>query len=411
MKKLLLFTLVIGLGLSGFAQNAARLPAHLKNFAVKAVYTPPVDEVTNFNQGINPTVKAYYFDPFETILGRTFYDLQSNASLANRITLHTDGTMAAVWTRGMEATAFNDRGTGYNYYDGSQWGPEPTATIESVKTGWPSYDAWGPNGEIIVSHHNSTTGLAFNIRTDKGTGEWTQIDYDHPDPGVDPTWPRMVTSGSNHEHIHVFYNAFNGYGGQPRALLYTRSNDGLASFDPQDIVLDGLGADYYTEINADEQTMAARGNTVVLIVADAWHDMFIMKSEDHGDNWEKTVIWEHPYPFFDWEVTITDTFFCVDNSANVAIGPDGKVHVVFGINRVLHEEAGTSYFLFPYIDGIGYWNEDMPTFSNDLSALAPPQYEYPTSEMIEDVNYIGWTQDVNGNGEIDFVDDIMFYSQ
>ena len=85
--------------------------------------------------------------------------------------------------------------------------------------------------------------------------------------------------------------------------------------------------------------------------------------------------------------------------------------MVFGINRVLHPEIGTSYFLFPYVDGIGYWNEDMPTFSNDLSALAPPQYGYPTSELFEDVNYIGWTQDVNGNGEIDFVDDILYYRE
>jgi hypothetical protein len=137
----------------------------------------------------------------------------------------------------------------------------------------------------------------------------------------------------------------------------------------------------------------------------------MMKSEDDGETWEKTVIWEHPYPFFEWEVTITDTFFCVDNSASIALDSEGDAHVVFGINRVLHAEPGTSYFLFPYVDGIGYWNEDMEPFSNDLNALAPPGLGYEGSEMIEDVNYIGWTQDYDANGEITFVDDIMYYRE
>jgi hypothetical protein len=145
------------------------------------------------------------------------------------------------------------------------------------------------------------------------------------------------------------------------------------------------------------------GDTLAFLAASAWHDLFMMKSTDNGESWEKTVIWEHPYPFFDWNVTITDTFFCVDNSASIALDPTGKAHVVFGISRVIHSAIGTTYNYYPGVDGIGYWNEDMATFSNDLNALAPPQYGYPTTELVEDLNYIGWTQDVDGDGEITFV--------
>ena len=95
----------------------------------------------------------------------------------------------------------------------------------------------------------------------------------------------------------------------------------------------------------------------------------MMKSTDNGDTWEKTVIWEHPYPFFDWNVTITDTFFCMDNSATIALDSEGKAHVVFGINRVLHNEPGNNYWLYPYVDGIGYWNEDMATFSTTSQSI------------------------------------------
>jgi hypothetical protein len=135
-----------------------------------------------------------------------------------------------------------------------------------------------------------------------------------------------------------------------------------------------------------------------------------MKSTDGGDTWEKTVVWEHPYPFFDFETTLTDTFFCVDNSASIAIDNDGKVHLAFGINRVLHNETGTGYWLFYLVDGIGYWNEDMPSFSDDIDALCPPQYEFPNSELVEDYNYVGWTQDVDGDGEITLLQDVYYYN-
>jgi hypothetical protein len=184
------------------------------------------------------------------------------------------------------------------------------------------------------------------------------------------------------------------------AMLYCRSTDGGDTWDPEDVILDGTGPDYYYEILGETYHLAARGNTVAILVSGAWNDMFIMKSEDNGDTWDKIMIWEHPYPFFNYDETITDTTFCPDNSAQVAIDPDGMCHVVFGISRTLHDEPGDTFTTFPYIDGIGYWNESMPAFSNNLSALAPPQYEYEDSEMIEDYNYIGWTQDVDGDGEI-----------
>jgi len=75
------------------------------------------------------------------------------------------------------------------------------------------------------------------------------------------------------------------------------------------------------------------------------------------------------------------------------------------VDEITNPPGGYTYF--PYVDGIGYWNEDMPPFSIDLSALAGPQYEYPTSEMIEDYNYIGYMQDYNGNGTLDLLSGVM----
>lgn len=410
MKRLLLIVLAMGIVFAGYSQRALVSKEKL-NTPVERVYTPPIKDVPNFNQPVNPTVRSYAVAPTETIIGRTFYDLWSNTMIGNRFAYHNDGTMSATWIRGMEATSFPDRGTGYNFFDGSSWGPEPTERIENTRCGWPSIDSWGPNGEINVAH-NGSAGLEITKRENKGAGAWVQENYLGP-AGLenDPTWPRIVTSGENNEIIHMIYNSYVEWEGQSQALLYSRSEDGGATWDPRDVVLDGTGADYYTEISADNYMMAAEGSTVVILSGGAWQDLFMLKSTDNGETWEKTTIWEHPYPFFDWEATIADTFFCVDNSAHCALGPDGKVHVVFGINRVMHLELGTSYNYFPYVDGIGYWNEDMPTFSNDLSALSPPWYGYESSEMIEDVNCIGYMQDVNGNGQLDLVDEIMSYRE
>jgi len=410
MKKTLLFAFVLCLGITLSAQNIPSIDKNLVEKTAVKQYVKPTDAINPFmNTEVSMLTNQDAVAFNETIVGISWYDLQSNSVLNNRLTVFDDITMAAVWTMGIEASAFPNRGTGYNYYDGNSWGPQPTERIQDVRCGWPSIAAWGAGGEISVAH-NGVTGLEWSQRETKGAGDWTQTNFLGPASiENDITWPRMVTTGENNEVIHLFVNSYVEYMGQATALLYSRSDDGGVTWDPHHVILDGMGEDYYSEIGADDYVMASNGNTAAILIGTAWQDLFMMKTTDNGDTWEKTVIWEHPYPFFDWDVTITDTFFCVDNSFNIDIDNTGKAHVVYGINRVIHSEVGTSYNYYPYVDGIGYWNEDMDVFSDDLDALAPPQLGYSNSELEVDVNYIGWMQDVDGDGEVTLNDDIMSY--
>jgi hypothetical protein len=408
MKKLVLVLFLALLLSVSISQQRAILPLELKDYSVKVDYIRPFvtsAEVPGYkgpNQLQTATAGGTIIE--ETVIGTTFYDLQSNASLSNRIHCYEDGTIGAVWTMGLEATSFPDRGTGYNYFNGSTWGVQPQQRIETFRSGWPSYAPWGADGEIIVSHDFSAFDLYFNSRPQKGTGTWTQTLFEYSNGPTTLAWPRMTTSGEDHNTIHLLASTYGAYLGQTVGVVYSRSLDGGATWDTENEVLDGMGSDYYLEINADQYIWANPvGETIAFLVASAWHDLFMMKSTDNGESWEKTVIWEHPYPFFDWNVTITDTFFCVDNSAGIALDNSGMAHVVFGINRVIHEAVGTGYSYYPGVDGIGYWNESMETFSSDLNALAPPQYGYENTELEENYNYIGWTQDVDGDGEITFV--------
>jgi len=409
MKKLVLLSLVMSIAFLGFSQERVVASKSLRNVTKTAVFENATDATVVAGVAQNPYVSTSRELEGENTVGKTFYDLQSNTLLSNRITVFDDGSIGTVWTRGMEASAFADRGTGYNFFDGTSWGPEATARIEDERVGWPSYAPLGANGEIVVAH--LADGLKISTRTDKGTGDWSYQTLESPAP-ASLTWPRMTTSGDNHNTIHLLANSYNEYEGQTRALMYYRSLDAGATWDIEGEVLEGTGPDFYSEINADSYVWAdPNGGAIAFLVAATWtSDMFMMKSTDNGDSWEKTIIWEHPYPFFDWEATIADTFYCVDNSANITLDREGNAHVVFGISRVMHLELGTTYNYFPYVDGIGYWNETMPTFSNNLHALSPYSDD-PESELVDNYNLIGWFQDSNGSGTMDLLDDLMSYRE
>lgn len=407
MKKLLLLTLALVVGFSAISQIAP-VSKDLLNKAEKVAYQKPIRDLPDFSPGVNPTVRNYVMVPNETIIGSSFYDLWTNAAYADRFYRYDDGTMAAVWTKGDQATAFPDRGTGYNFFDGSAWGAEPTARIESVRTGWPSYAPMGLNGEMVAAHNG--VNLTISTRDVRFTGAWNEATYAGPGNGCQPTWPKMVTSGDENQYQHIFYHSYNQYPaltGQGGALLYARTSDGGATWDPAGDILPDLGQDNYFEFQSEEFVVASKGDIVALFICGAWEDMFILKSMDNGDTWQKIMVREHPFPFWDFAtMTMLDTMFTCDNSGSIAIDNNGKCHVVFGLTRVMVPTITAppgGYNYFPFIDGIGYWNEDMPPFSNDLSALAGPQYGYATSEMVEDVNYIGWTQDVDGDGVITFI--------
>ncbi len=392
MKKTLLLLLVISLGLTGWSQKRVQIKKDLVNKAVTRSRLIQKYNGTNYVVPVKPGAESQPAAKGEYVIGNTFYDLQSNAVLSNRIWQYDDGSIGAVWTRGVEGSPnFPDRGAGYNFFDGSSWGPEPTSRIESVRAGWPSYAAWGENGEIVVSHDFNAGQLILNKRPEKGTGNWTESFFEGPD-GVFVAWNRTTTSGINHDIIQMLCvtKADPPYNGQAGALFYSRSNDGGETWDPENVTLEGTGIDYYNGITADDYAWAEpRGDEIAFVVISPWLDVFYMKSPDNGETWEKTIVWEHPYPFFDWNTTVTtDTIWAPDGSGDIAIGEDGKVHIVFGLTRVAHTEVGNTYTYWPWTDGIVYWNEDMPPFEaeNQHQALA---YE----NLVEDETLIGWVAD------------------
>jgi hypothetical protein len=411
MKRCLLFILALSFGLFTYAQQRAIPSKAHRNVTVKKA--KPIKDVGNA-QGIYVPGSKSVSMLTEDQIGTTWYDLQSNASSQNRIYLYDDGTMGAVWTMGFTPPAFNERGTGYNYFDGSSWGPEPTVIIEPYKTGWPSYMPYGENGELFVCHH-MTLGLAYGICEDKGTGDWTMAIQAGPPTAADISWPRGITTGPTNNIIHfisVTYGPEAGnYNGQYQAFLYSRSFNGGQTWEPENHLFEEFGPDHYASIGGDNYEFAEpKDGKLAFLVGESWMDLVLMKSEDDGDTWTKTVIWECPYPLFDPDNPpyVTPGFYCADGTHHLAFDQDGKVHVVFSINWAqysLTPEPG--YYWRPGADGVGYWNEDRPTFSADTMALNPTGEGY--TELVEDYSLIGWAQDLNDNDTIDLTPDDLAY--
>ena len=402
MKKILLLSLLVSFGLFGFSQNnRVTVPKSLKNFAVQKAKA--IDNSLNVQTEVKHSPAKSVRTINEEEIGQTVYDLQSNQCTPyGRFVYYDDGTMGATWTMG--TGAYTDRGTGYNFFNGTTWGPEPTTRIENTKTGWTAYCGVGAQGEMNIAHVSGTAPLVVCKRATKGTGAWTQSTFPGPS-GHQLLWPRMVSGGTDHNTIHIIgltapvANGGTAYLGQDGAVCYSRSTDGGVTWDKNNVVLEGTGSTDYVSFGGDAYSLVEpKGDNMAIIYCDNQNDFFVMRSSDGGDTWQKTIIWEHPYPHWNGTSAV-DTFYCPDGSAHGAFDNNGLLHIVFGVNRAMADGSSASWF--PFVDGIAYWNENLPTWTGGT----PYEQKYcldPTT-LEEQGSLIGWMQDVNGNGQLDLV--------
>jgi hypothetical protein len=391
MKKLLLSGLALTVCLSAIAQNGNREIQSKLDQAITSKAVPmvkPSDAPIIPFRAINTTVHQSRSSMVEVPIGGTYYDLQSNyGTMGNRFKLWDDNTMSAVWTKGDDfGASYPDRGTGYNYYDGSTWGAIATSRIETFRTGWPNVSGTSGSGEIIVNH--APTSMVS--RATKGSGAWTETT---PLAGLAVTWPRMVVGGANGNSVHVIgnENANNFY------MTYSRSLDGGATWADENILLPDFLTHHF-EGSVDAYDIDSRGD-VVAIVMGGWNEsLSLWKSTDNGATWTHTIINEFPLAPWDYNTTnsdvdgdgIGDTIVTVDGGISAVIDNNNIVHVAVGSMRILSDVPGPPSY-FPGTDGLLYWNENMP--AGDITN-----------------NYIAGIQDIDGDGMITFqADDPAIY--
>ena len=397
MKKILFLSLALAIGMTGFAQkNAKSIMATAQKPNPERVIDGSQVEGMQFNMPesmVRTPRHTRSFDEFITMT--TNYDLQSNSALGNRIASWPDGSASVVATWDHSGnTSFPDRGTGYNYFNGNDFGDEPEVRQEPMRSGWPSIAPCG-NGEVLASH---ATGVNLYYRPTKGQGEWTLLQNWGSDYGS-PTWPRVICSGPNDEYIHlVMCRQISSGDTYDNHIYYTRSTDRgqtwseLIDFPGVDNDFDG---EYRNQLSADDYVMAANGNDVAVMFGGYTTELFYMISHDNGETWERQII--APYPilgadgnpvhaidFEDYPEGMTDSIQTNDNSYSIAIDNNGVVHAACGLFHWKVADSD-SYTYWPvYGFGILYWNSnytnpqgghEIPIFGNFSGDANHPEWQ------------------------------------
>ena len=396
--------------------RAPQLPAHARvkapmpTHAVLDIDHRPETPVSSEHTSSADHVQVRDLVVERQVIGITQYDLQSNAAIDDRMAGNGDAVSAA-WTMSLDVTPFEDRGTGYNFYDGELWGEQPYERIENVRIGWPSINHLGDGREVIISHAGIDTPLHM-VRRDAGAGTWEDSDlpnYAVLDDGVTTVgnlWPRAAVGGLNDEILHVICistpiaNGGAEYQGQDGALLYYRSMDSGDTWEMQ--TFPELDSSNFVNMSADAYSIHAEGGVVAFAVFNDLSDSFIMISDDAGDNWEYHILADFPVDLYEVDAGLPDSlgydfdadgiaqeYFNSDGAGDVHVDVEGTVHCVYG--GMYYADADTidgNFSYFPGTNGLQYWRED---FGPDSSVT------------------IAYAYDIDESGGLDLEDDIAAY--
>lgn len=298
-------------------------------------------------------------------VGSTYYDLQTNASMGRRVLVHSDGTISVVWTTSTDA-AYNNRGTGYNYYDGSSWLTvgNPTARIETARLGWPSI---GINGtkEWVMGHDANTGGFIMSTNASVGSTSWTSGSNILGQSGRRPIWGRIANNGDIFHCISSYADSANP--GEPRApkingvfapMTYSRSLNGGSSWDIVHSLLPGYDDTRFTSGGGDEYAIDVRDSIVVIVNGSHLKDVMMWKSTNNGLTFTKIIIDSFKYAPYSSKKLMLDTPTVCDGSLDVVLDKNGNAHVFWALSRVLDDDTtDEQYSFFPATASLAYWNE------------------------------------------------------
>jgi hypothetical protein len=346
-------------------------------------------------------------------IGLTHYDLQSNSAVAKRIVNHGDGKVSAVWTQyqGSDVPAAPQRGTGYNYNDGTGWqyfSETGNVVIEgtagSPRTGWPTLTIDGSGNEFVFNHFNA--GGLYGWKQAVGTSN-TAWATNHVSLSEPITWPRTAQSGQTIIVIgcgedEVAFNMHN-----PRVI---KSTDNGAAFTE---ITDDIDFANITGFSGDSYAIAARGNVFAFTSFSGMNDFIVWKSIDAGETWNTFTIIDVPGVYnteggvlYDNNGdNIADAVCNTDGTGDLIIDSEGQVHVVWSrMNHGDDDPSGDGSSFFPYTDFVLYWNEGMGEgyFTDDaFQSFTATDFPFliDSLNVSNHIDTIGWCQDLNNNGE------------
>ncbi len=330
-----------------------------------------IDKADNGGFGVAPSKKkplsarGVDYKSFVRI-GSTYYDLQSNFAMPHRLALHANGAVSATWTTAnSDAAGFATRGAGYNYRDASgKWNPSDSSRVENVRTGWANVGVLS-NGSVFTIGHDATNGGFYMTKSASATSRPSTTTSILKEPPYKPIWARTANNG---DVIHLICSYTDSAApGEARApqrkgifapMVYSRSKDGGATWDKQHIMMPDYDSTLTNNGGADQYTIDVKGNTVAIVNADLLQGVIAWKSTDGGDNWQRIIVDTFKYAPWTGKTEMLDTPFTNDGTVDVIIDNNNKLHVFWGLGRVLDTDTSdASYSFYPSIQGLMHWSE------------------------------------------------------
>ncbi|MCB9261465.1 MAG: T9SS type A sorting domain-containing protein [Flavobacteriales bacterium] len=338
--------------------------SHLKAIDGSQYATTPNQSMGNKQIHAKSREEVYDF----VRVGNTFYDLQTNAAIGRRAILHDDGTITVAWTfSGTSSTTWPDRGSAVNYFDGTDWGAEPTVRTENnVRTGWPSIGVLADGSVYTIAHDAADGGLVIASTSAKGGSTWTTGSNVVTNPNGNLIWNRTANNGDI-MHTLVAFSAQSGdpdviINGITNPVLYSRSLDAGKTWSTP-TTLPGYDSSRYLDGDGDVYAIDTRDSVVAMVIGGRYKDVTMWKSMDNGDNWTVSIIDTFEIPRFVWGRTLVDVnnpYLTNDGAVDILIDNNNNVHVVTG--RVSYADddttddlarSGSLYNLF-------HWSENEP---------------------------------------------------
>ncbi len=299
-----------------------------------------------------------------TKIGETTYDLQTNSGVCRRVAVGNDGSVHAMWTRSVTFDdVASDRGTGYNVWDGTEWGPMPEERIEpdGLRTGWPNIGITS-TGRLFSITHTGSQGMNFCYKDPESV--WTNKIVGEENGDVDGVWARVGVDGDN---IHVVISRLGTFfAGMEGGLAYFRSTDGGDTWEgPTE--LEDIDV-YYPTISADDYFVDVNGESVGIFIGGYAHQIVMYRSDDNGDSWEVTIIQETSNPLIPTTTAAPDgssldPVAVSQGCVTGLIDDNGLAHVAFdrcyNFRDADSEPGAGGPFYSPNSAAIMYWNENM----------------------------------------------------
>ncbi|AMS26286.1 hypothetical protein AEM51_03870 [Bacteroidetes bacterium UKL13-3] len=307
------------------------------------------------------------------IVGSTFFDRQTNSSVYKRVLAYENGKVSVLWTTSSDnyINKFLGRGSGYNHFDRTAWGPVTKNRIEPFRAGYPNFDYNGTS-EIIMSHrvdtNSKSAGLIYNTNGAIGSTEWTSNLVLPPatnQPSV--LWPRTAISG---DYMHVIANYTDPEksqtdtvfkAGVKNPIVYSRYKFSTSTWEVSNITLPGFDSTRWLNGAADKYAIDAKGSNVAVLIGDNTADIALWKSTNNGTSWTRTIIDSFPYPAYN-NTPFNDTVTVTDGSMALRLDSTGKAHCFWGRLRVSWNTNSNPNALSVFLgtNSIDYWYEGRP---------------------------------------------------